>query len=73
MIKLATDKYYMKEDGSFTDNVLDAGVIRTFEKTVNFAYRIYITGVKVETFDNWDKVSFTNDFVVFGNFVPAED
>ena len=73
LIKLATDKYYMKEDGSFTDNVLDAGVIRTFEKTVNFAYRIYITGVKVETFDNWDKVSFTNDFVVFGNFVPDED
>lgn len=74
LIKLETNKYYIKEDGSF--GLVSGGSvdkIKTFNKKLDYVYTIYITGAKVETFDNWDRSSFSEDFVVFGNFNPPDE
>ena len=64
------NSFAIKENGSFENGATDT--VRTINKSLDYTTTIYITGVKVSVFDSWDKISCSNDFIVFGNFVPAE-
>lgn len=41
--------------------------VRVIPMSLDNVYTIYITGVKVNNFDSWDRSNFTDDFIVFGN------
>ena len=62
--------YWIKSNGSIVHSDEWTEEIRTFEHDdLTNLTTIYITGVKVSSFDSWDKLAFSSDFVVFGKFL----
>ena len=63
--------YALNPDGSFGVKGMESAatnLVKTLTKNLDYLTPIYITGVKVNNFDSWDKTSFTSDFIVFGAF-----